>query len=68
MMALKIEASFEDGIFVPAVRPALADRERVRITVERTSPPDAAGRSRGNQTARSATDWTVELDYHPDGC
>ncbi len=33
-MALKVDASFDDGVFVPAQRPALADHERVRLTIE----------------------------------
>lgn len=33
-MSLSIEATFENGVFIPAVRPDLADHERVRLIVE----------------------------------
>jgi predicted DNA-binding antitoxin AbrB/MazE fold protein len=33
-MSLSIEATFENGVFIPVVRPALADHERVRLIVE----------------------------------
>ena len=33
-MALSIEATFENGVFVPKTRPALTDHEKVRLLVE----------------------------------
>ena len=36
-MALKVDATFTDGVFVPAQRPNLADQERVRLTIESTT-------------------------------
>jgi hypothetical protein len=31
---LTVEATFENGAFVPVERPALQERERVRLTIE----------------------------------
>lgn len=33
-IALTVEATFENGVFVPVQRPALAEHERVRLTIE----------------------------------
>jgi predicted DNA-binding antitoxin AbrB/MazE fold protein len=33
-MALTVEATFENGVFVPLRRPALQEHERVRLTIE----------------------------------
>jgi len=33
-MAMSVEATYKNGVFVPAERPLLADHERVRLTVE----------------------------------
>ena len=33
-MSLKVNASFENGVFVPAKRPGLVEHERVCLTVE----------------------------------
>jgi predicted DNA-binding antitoxin AbrB/MazE fold protein len=33
-MALTVEATFENGVFVPVQRPALQEHERVRLTIE----------------------------------
>jgi predicted DNA-binding antitoxin AbrB/MazE fold protein len=33
-MALTVEATFENGVFVPLQRPALQEHERVRVTTE----------------------------------
>jgi len=38
-MSLTIEATYENGVFVPLERPALAERARVRLTIDATSPP-----------------------------
>ena len=70
-MALKVDASFEDGVFVPAYRPALADRERVRLTIEPiTKTLEDSSRSDGPADPGSRTDHSlaIALDFHPDGC
>jgi Protein of unknown function DUF104 len=67
-MRLNVDASFENGVFVPRTRPALADREHVRLTIERDSrqlEPSEARRALGSRTDR---DFAVVLDFHPDGC
>jgi hypothetical protein len=71
-MALKVNASFENGVFVPAIQPRLADRERVVLTVEPAVRPESEG---GKVTGREGTavagprcNRVLELDYHPDGC
>ena len=52
-MAVTIEATYENGVFVPARRPALADRQRVRLTIEPViattgaGPPPSVGPARG---------------------
>jgi predicted DNA-binding antitoxin AbrB/MazE fold protein len=40
-MSLTIEATYENGVFVPAERPPLAERARVRLTIDSTPPPAA---------------------------
>lgn len=40
-MSLTIEATYENGVFVPAERPPLAERARVRLTIDSTSSPPA---------------------------
>jgi Protein of unknown function DUF104 len=73
-MALKVDASFEDGVFVPVRRPALADRERVRLTIESvaTAQPHSKGLDQadgeGNSSSRTGPDLAIALDFHPDGC
>jgi hypothetical protein len=67
-MVLKIDASFENGVFVPASPPGLADRERVRLTVRRDWRPVGASGTQAAQPARSVSDRAIALDYHPDGC
>ena len=37
-MVMTIDATFENGVFVPAERPVLADHERVRLVVEPIVP------------------------------
>ena len=70
-MTLKVDASFEDGVFVPAKRPALADRERVRLTIEpaaKSLPNSSRGEGLTNPGSRSDHNLAVALDFHPDGC
>jgi len=42
-MALTIEATFENGVFVPVQRPALGEKERVRLTVEPINGAEPGG-------------------------
>ena len=37
-MTLNIEATFENGVFVPANKPAIAEHQRVRLLVEPIQP------------------------------
>jgi len=37
-MTLNIEATFENGVFVPTNKPAIAEHQRVRLLVEPISP------------------------------
>ena len=67
-MVLKIDASFENGVFVPSSRPRLADRERVRLTIERESRQAGASHEHIAPEVRSGGNLTIALDYHPDGC
>jgi hypothetical protein len=73
-MALKVDASFEDGVFVPAQRPSLAERERVRLTIERVGNTQTDSREfsqREHSTdlgARTGHELTIAIDFHPDGC
>ncbi len=67
-MSLKVDASFENGVFVPAKRPALVDGERVRLTVERQSRDSGRNEARPADGLRKDGDLAVALDYHPDGC
>ena len=52
-MALVVEATFENGVFVPAQRPALPEHERVRLTIEpvavKTSGLEDIRRRRGRR-------------------
>jgi Protein of unknown function DUF104 len=67
-MSLKVDASFENGVFVPSTRPVLADRERVRLTIERQSRDSGRSEAHPAGSLRKDGDLTVDLDYHPDGC
>lgn len=68
-MALKVEASFENGVFVPARRPDLDERERVRLTIDRTAntQADSNGFNHSDDLG-SRTGLAIALDFHPDGC
>jgi predicted DNA-binding antitoxin AbrB/MazE fold protein len=37
-MILNIEATFENGVFVPVKKPAIAEHQRVRLFVEAIAP------------------------------
>ena len=38
-MTLTIEATYENGVFVPLQRPILAEKERVRLVIETLDTP-----------------------------
>lgn len=40
-MAMTVEATFQNGVFVPVERPLLAEHQRVRLTVEPEDRPPA---------------------------
>jgi hypothetical protein len=71
-MAFKVDASFENGVFVPTQRPGLSERERVRLTIEPVADlqADSKDSSEGESLIKfgSQTGVAVALDYHPDGC
>ena len=56
-MSLTVEATFENGVFVPTQRPTLADHERVRLTVETIAPAPQR-----LQTVRLRRDQRIRLD------
>jgi predicted DNA-binding antitoxin AbrB/MazE fold protein len=73
-MAMSIDATFENGVFVPVQKPTLADHERVRLTVEVIAPA-----RRGTATIRLPRGARILLDpnlakeiaqsaeFHPNG-
>ena len=72
-MTLKVEATFENGVFVPAQRPALADHQRVRLTIETEARSsigaDAVRRRRGRRIRLDATlakDIASSPEFRPD--
>ncbi len=73
-MILKVDASFENGVFVPANRPALADRERVRLTIEAAANTRGESQRFGDRDdsvdlgSRTSHNLAIALDFHPDGC
>jgi Protein of unknown function DUF104 len=73
-MALKVDATFEDGVFVPARRPALADRERVRLTIEQCAATVVEGTGVSGVESpmglglRTHHNQALDLGFHPDGC
>jgi predicted DNA-binding antitoxin AbrB/MazE fold protein len=74
-MAFKIDASFENGVFVPAKRPGLAERERVRLTIESVGSKQADSQTFDRQEEacnnlgeQNGHNVAIALDFHPDGC
>jgi Protein of unknown function DUF104 len=73
-MALRIDASFEKGVFVPARAPALTDRERVRLLIEpaTSASQDSTGSRRDEhlpeRSILTGPGLAAALDFHPDGC
>ena len=69
-----IDATFENGVFVPAQRPSLANHERVRLTIEpiATSPRrvKTIGRRRSRRIRLNpslAREIAVSTEFHPNG-
>lgn len=70
-MALKVDATFTDGVFVPTERPYLVDQARVRLTIETTmkmQPNPSQGEGAINPGSRTDHNLATALDFHPDGC
>jgi predicted DNA-binding antitoxin AbrB/MazE fold protein len=55
-MPLTIEATYENGVFVPDQRLDLPDHERVRLTVERPAGPTAL------EIVRSRRENRIQID------
>jgi predicted DNA-binding antitoxin AbrB/MazE fold protein len=68
IMAMTIDATFENGVFVPVHRPALAEHERVRLVVQSINPPHSGAssvrRRRGQRISLDA-DLTNEIAGSP---
>lgn len=69
-----IDATFENGVFVPAQRPALADHERVRLMIEPLAAlphhSEAIARRRGRRIRLNpslAREIAVSPEFHPNG-
>ncbi len=70
-MPLKVDATFTDGVFVPAQRPNLVNQERVRLTIEatvKTLVTPRQGEGAINSGSRTDHSLAMALDFHPDGC
>ena len=69
-MALSIDATFENGVFVPATRPALTDHERVRLIVEPIGPlpksPKQIVKERRNHRIKINPDLAREIASSPE--
>jgi predicted DNA-binding antitoxin AbrB/MazE fold protein len=73
-MTLKIEATYENGVFVPAQKPSLADHQRVHLTVESVTPAPAktetGRRLQGRRIildSHLAQEIAESAEFHPDG-
>lgn len=71
---MKLEATYEKGVFVPAQAPSLAEHERVRLTIEPIAN-EASGsietlRLRRRRRIRLEPDLAKEIatsaEFHPD--
>jgi Protein of unknown function DUF104 len=67
-MGLQVEATFENGVFVPEKQPHFSDRTRVRLTIERASGTNASDAVAAPTSLRRDRDTAAALGYHPDGC
>ncbi|MGA2231701.1 MAG: antitoxin family protein [Tepidisphaeraceae bacterium] len=73
-MTLKVDATYENGVFVPTEQPALADHERVRLTIETVSNEPGAMeivRRRGERRIQLDPQLAEEIarssDFNPEG-
>jgi predicted DNA-binding antitoxin AbrB/MazE fold protein len=65
-MSQVFEATYQDGVFKPDDRPALADRARVRLTVDPV-PDQAEASTREHAWASLEQLWRLStLDSHGD--
>ena len=69
-----VDATFENGVFVPCQRPTLADHERVRLTIELISALpqrlEAIGRRRDHRIRMDPTlarEIAVSPEFNPNG-
>jgi predicted DNA-binding antitoxin AbrB/MazE fold protein len=72
-MSLTVEATYENGVFVPLQRPALPDHERVRLTVEPIASPTSAAEivrhrreNRIQLDLQLAQEIALSKELHPD--
>ena len=72
-MPLTVEATYENGVFVPLERLALADHERVRLTVEPIGSSLSAaeivrrrGANRIQLDPQLAQEIALSKELHPD--
>jgi predicted DNA-binding antitoxin AbrB/MazE fold protein len=63
-MTQTIEATYENGVFVPVHPPALADHDRVRLTVEPICAADASALDivKRGRTERLIVDPSIAAD------
>jgi predicted DNA-binding antitoxin AbrB/MazE fold protein len=74
LMSIRVEAIFENGVFVPAQRPALAEHEKVRLTVDsvtaNSSHVETVRRRRAKRIVLDsalAQDIALSHDFESDG-
>jgi len=68
-MTQTIEATYENGVFVPAGKPELAEHERVRLTVESigAANPAALEAARRRRQNRLCMDETLAAEIATSG-
>lgn len=68
-MTQTIEATYENGVFVPAGKPELAEHERVRLTVESigAANPTALDVVRQRRQSRLRMDETLAAEIATSG-
>jgi predicted DNA-binding antitoxin AbrB/MazE fold protein len=68
-MTQAIEATYQNGVFVPAQKPALAEHERVRLTIETiptNAPADALAAVREGRKNRLQIDEALAREIADD--
>jgi predicted DNA-binding antitoxin AbrB/MazE fold protein len=68
-MTVKVDAIYENGVFVPTQQPALADHERVRLTIETVSNEPGAVeivRRRGERRIQSDPQLANQIVSSPE--